>query len=77
MARGKAESKVSTRGVTSSRFLTGTKAITGDWVATAEPVVEQTGQKCEAEALSDRSEQKWNCAPRKMTPSSNARIRME
>lgn len=47
----------------------------GDCVATAEPTTEQTGQKCVAEGdepEADKSAQKWNCAPRKIIPRSNA-----
>jgi hypothetical protein len=51
-------------------------AITGDCVATAEPAVEQTGHMCEADGPAVTSAQKWNCAPRKMTPRSNAKMRM-
>ena len=44
---------------------------------TAEPTTEQTGQKCvaEGEAEADKSVQKWNCAPRKIIPKSNATTR--
>jgi hypothetical protein len=50
------------------------RATVGDCVVTAEPAAEQTGQKCvaEGEAEAERSVQKWNCAPRKMIPRSNA-----
>jgi hypothetical protein len=48
----------------------------GDCVATTDPAVEQTGQTCEADGVAVRSAQKWNCAPRKMTPRSNARTRI-
>ena len=51
-------------------------AITGDCVATIEAAVEQTGQMCEADGVAVKSVQKWNCAPRKMTPRSNAKIRI-
>ena len=44
-----------------------------DWLATP---VEQTGQICEAGGAVVQSAQKWNCAPRKMTPRSNAKMRM-
>jgi hypothetical protein len=76
VARGAAEDTETTVGATSSRLVTGTIAMTGDCVATTEPAVEQTGQMCEADGVAVRSVQKWNCAPRKMTPRSNARIRM-
>ena len=57
-------------------MVTGTIAMTGDCVATAEAAVEQTGQMCEADGVAVKSVQKWNCAPRKMTPRSNAKIRI-
>ena len=60
----------------SSRLVTGTMAIRGDCAATADAAVEQTGQMCEAEGAEVKSVQKWNCAPRKMTPRNNARMRM-
>ena len=56
--------------------MTGTIAILGDCVATTEAAVEQTGQMCEADGAVVKSAQKWNCAPRKMTPRSNAKMRM-
>jgi hypothetical protein len=56
--------------------VTGTMAITGDCVATTEAAVEQIGQMCEADGVAVKSVQKWNCAPRKMTPRSNAKIRV-
>ena len=67
---------MNTVGATSSRLETGTMAITGECVATTEPVVEQTGQMCEADGVAVKSVQKWNCAPRKITPRSNAKMRM-
>jgi hypothetical protein len=76
VARGTAEVTETTSGANSSRFVTGTMAITGDCVATAEPAVEQTGQMCEAEGAASTSVQKWNCAPRKMTARNNAKMRM-
>ena len=76
MARGTAEETETSKGAGSSRFATGTTAMTGDCVATREPAVEQTGQMCEAEGAAVRSVQKWNCAPKKTTPRSNAKIRM-
>ena len=76
MARGTAEDTETTKGATSSRFITGTKAMLGDCEATNEPAVEQTGQMCEADGVVVKSVQKWNCAPRKMTPRSNAKMRM-
>jgi hypothetical protein len=65
-----------TVGATSRRFVTGTMAMTGDCVATTDPAVEQTGQMCEADGVAVSSVQKWNCAPKKTTPRSNAKIRM-
>lgn len=47
-----------------------------DEVATTDPTAEQTGQMCEAEGEAEESAQKWNCAPRKITPRSNAKRRM-
>jgi hypothetical protein len=45
----------------------------GDWGATAELAVEQSGQMCEELDGPDvRSAQKWNCAARKTTPRSKA-----
>ena len=76
MARGTAEDCEMAKGPTSSRLVTGTMAITGDCVATTEAAVEQTGQMCEADGVAVKSVQKWNCAPRKMTPRSNAKIRI-
>src|SRR6266850_1987137 len=60
MAPGTAENPETTRGATSSRFMTGTIEMTGVWVATADPTVEQVGQKCEADEVTVRSAQKWN-----------------
>jgi hypothetical protein len=76
VAHGTAEETETTKRAISSRFITGTMAILGDCVATTEPAVEQTGQMCEADGADVRSVQKWNCAPRKMTPRSNAKIRI-
>jgi len=76
VARGTAEDTQTTKGATSSRLVTGTKAKLADRAATTEPVVEQTGQMCEADGAVVQSAQKWNCAPRKMTPRSNAKMRM-
>ena len=76
MARGTAEDTETTKGATSSRFKTGTMAMTGDCAATTEPAVEQIGQMCEADGPAVTSVQKWNCAPRKITPRSNAKMRM-
>ena len=58
MARGTAEDTEMTKEVSSSRFETGTMAITGDCVATAEPAVEQTGQIWEADGVAVESAQK-------------------
>jgi hypothetical protein len=76
VARGTAEDTKTTKGATSRRFVTGTKAKLADCAATIEPVVEQTGQICEADGVVVKSVQKWNCAPRKKTPRSNAKMRM-
>ena len=63
-------------GANSSRLVTGTMAIIGDSVATTKAAVEQTGQMWEGEGTAVKSVQKWNCAARKTTPRSNARMRM-
>jgi hypothetical protein len=76
MVRGTAEDTETTNGTISSRFVAGTMAVLGDCVATMEPAVEQTGQMCEADGAAVRSVQKWNCAPRKITPRNNAKMRM-
>jgi hypothetical protein len=56
--------------------VTGTMAILGDWGATAELAVEQSGQMCdELDGPEVRSAQKWNCAARKTTPRSKATSR--
>jgi hypothetical protein len=60
----------------SSRFATGTVGTLRECVATAEPAVEQMGQMWEAEGVAVKSVQKWNCAPRKMTARSIAKMRM-
>ena len=73
--RGKAEEAVSGLEATSTRSVAGIVATVGDSVARAAPAAEQTGQKCVAEAEAGTSVQKWNCAPRKMIPRSNAKIR--
>ena len=72
MARGTAEETETTKGANSSRSVTGTMTMRGDCVATTDPVVEQIGQMCEADGVEVRSEQKWNCAPRKIIPRSKA-----
>ena len=76
MARETAEEGETAKGAISSRWVTGTMAIRGDCAATTDAAVEQTGQMCEAEGAEVKSVQKWNCAPRKMTPRNNARMRM-
>ena len=48
----------------------------GDCAAIAKHVAEQTGQMCEADGATVKSAQKWNCAPRKMTLRSTAKMRM-
>ena len=57
MSRGTADKTEKTKGATSSWFVTGTIAMTGDCVATTEAAVEQTGQTCEAEGAAVRSQQ--------------------
>ena len=76
VAQGTAEDIETIERATSSRFMTGTMAMTGDCVATTEATVEQSGQICEADGAAVKSAQKWNCAPRKMTPRSKAKMRM-
>jgi hypothetical protein len=76
MARGTAGETETTEGVISTRFTSGTRAILGEWIATTEPAVEQTGQRCEADGAEVRSVQKWNCAPRKIAARSNANTRI-
>jgi hypothetical protein len=56
--------------------MTGTMAMLGVCVETTEPTVEQIGQRCEADGVAVRSAQKWNCAPRKTIPRSNAKTRI-
>jgi hypothetical protein len=60
---------------TSSRFTTGTTARSRVWVVTADPAVEQSWQGCEPLGPEFKSAQKWNCAARKMIPSSKAHTR--
>ncbi len=76
MARGTAEDTETSNGATSSRFMTGTMGIPSDRVATTELAVEQSGQMCEADGAALNSVQKWNCAPRKIIPTSNPKMRM-
>jgi hypothetical protein len=45
----------------------------GDWDATAELAVEQSGQMCEPLGLAVMSAQKWNCAARKAALRNKAR----
>jgi hypothetical protein len=53
--------------------MTGTMAMLGVCVATTEPTVEHMGQMCDADGVAVWSAQKWNCAPRKTIPRSNAK----
>jgi hypothetical protein len=53
----------------------GTMAMTGDGAAATETVAEQTGQMWDADGVFVRSEQKWNCAPRKITARSKPQKR--
>ena len=76
MARGTAEDSEIGKGATSSRLVTGAMAITGDCAATTETAVEQTGQMWEGDGAAVKSVQKWNCAAWRITPRSNARMRM-
>jgi hypothetical protein len=74
--RGTTEEAAMSEGANSSRLVTGTMAIIGDSAATAETAVKQTGQMWEGDGAAVKSVQKWNCAARKTTPRSNARMRM-
>lgn len=51
-------------------------AMLGVCVATTEPTAEHMGQTWDAEGATVRSAQKWNCAPRKTNPRSNAKTRI-
>ncbi len=53
----------------------GTMAMPGGWEETTDPTVEQVGQKCEADEVTVRSAQKWNCAARKTIPRSKTKTR--
>jgi hypothetical protein len=55
--------------------MTDTLAMPGVWMATTDPTVEQVGQKCEADEVTARSAQKWNCAARKTIPRSKTKTR--
>jgi len=76
VARGTPGDTEITTGAISSRFESGTMAMLGDGLATTEPAVEHSGQMCEADGAAVRSAQKWSCAPRKITPRSNAKMRI-
>jgi hypothetical protein len=76
MARGTPKETETAKGETSSRSAMGTMTMLGDSVATTDPVVEQIGQMCEADGAEVRSEQKWNCAPRKTIPRSKTQNRV-
>ena len=77
MERRSSTATGSRRGATSRRLAKGTIARTGDWVATKTVVLEHSGQMCEPAGVAVTSAQKWNCAPRKATASSKARIRRD
>jgi hypothetical protein len=77
VARGTAEEEETSKGAAASRFITGAMAMLGDCVATAEPIVEHTGQTCEVEGAAVKSAQKWNCAARKKPPRINVKMQME
>lgn len=64
-----------TRATLSNRFVTGIMVALGDSAATAEPAALQTGHTWDEVGPEIRSAQKWNCAARKTTASSNARRR--
>ena len=76
MERGTVEDAEIAKEVSSSRLVSGTMAITGDRGATTEAAIKQTGQTWEADGVAVKSVQKWNCAARKTTPRSNARMWM-
>src|SRR5260370_15436868 len=69
VARGTAEVTKTANVETSSRFVTGTMAMTGGCAADTEPAVEQTGQMCDADEAAARAAPKWNCAPWTRDPS--------
>jgi hypothetical protein len=75
MEREIPQETLETKATLSKRFVTGITEAVGDSVATAEPAALQTGQTCEEVGPEIRSAQKWNCAARKTTASSNARGR--
>src|SRR6266849_3060937 len=75
-ARGTPGDNEMTTGAISSRLVTGTMAMLGDGLATTDPAVEHSGQMCEADGAAVRSAQKWSCAARKITPRSNAKMRI-
>ncbi len=60
----------------SKRLASRRGAIEKEWVATAELAALQTGQTWEEAGPAVKSAQKWNCAPRKMTASSKANVRV-
>ena len=75
MEREIPQETLETRATLSRRFVNGIMVARADSVATAEPAALQTGQTCEDVGPEIRSAQKWNCAARKTTASSNARGR--
>jgi hypothetical protein len=75
MEREIPQETLETRETLSRRFVIGIMLARGDSVATAEPAALQTGQTCEDVGPEIRSAQKWNCAARKTTASSNAKKR--
>src|SRR5258708_7806147 len=74
VACGTAEDTETSNGATSSRFVTATMAMPSDRMTMTEAAVKQTGQMCEADGTTVKSLQKWNRAPRKITPKSNAKM---
>jgi len=56
-AGGTSEEAEMTNGTSSSRFVTGAMAIAGDGVATTEPAVEHSGQRCDADGVTVSSQQ--------------------
>lgn len=72
MVRGSSTEGERTATKTSTRLTTGTTERVRVCGATAEPTVEQIWQGCELAGPEVRSAQKWNCAARKIIPSSKA-----
>ncbi len=76
IARGMSVDRLSWAPGLSNRREAGATTSSRAWAATAELVALQTGQKCEAAGAAVTSAQKWNCAPKKMTARSRAKVRI-